>query len=118
MTHEMKNIAELNSFKSNLSRKSGYGHDGFMFEGLVTYNALNKTVTEILEVYLIIGGYEPMVKLDIYSKGRIINSEKFHLDLNPKYDNISFIYNNGQLTIEGRNSPKIGNYRITIEEHA
>jgi hypothetical protein len=116
MTHEMKNIMELNSFKNNLLTKADYGQDGFVIEGIVTYYAINKTVTEILNVYLIIGGYEPMIKLDIYSKGKIITSDKYHLDFNPKYDNIKFKYDNGQIIIEGKNSPKIGNYKVTIEE--
>lgn len=116
MTHEMKNIMELNAFKDSLLSKADYGQDGFVIDGLVTYDAFNKTVTEILGVYLIIGGYEPMIKLDIYSKAKIITSDKYHLDLNPKYDNITFKYDRGQMIIEGKNSPKIGNYKVTIEE--
>lgn len=117
MTNEMKNISALNLFKNSLLKKTAYGKEGFMLEGMVSYTALNKTVTELLEIYIIIGGYEPMIKLDIYSKGRIIKSDKFHLDLNPKYDDMSFTFYNGQMIIEGKNSHKIGDYKIIIEEY-
>jgi hypothetical protein len=115
MTHAQKNIIELVSFNSSITNKREHGFDGFIFEGFVTYEALSKTVTEILEVYLIISGYEPMVKLDINSRARIITSDTYHLDLNPRYDNIHFKHNNGALIINGSNSPKIGNYRVMIE---
>lgn len=117
MNHLQKNINELIVFKNSLTKKTNYGQDGFVFEGLVTYHTLNKIESEILEVYLIIGGFEPLIKLDIYSKGIIIISEKYHLDLNPKYDNIIFKFDSPNMIIEGKNSPLIGNYKITIKEH-
>lgn len=115
MTHAMKNIIELGSFNSSIHNKREHGFDGFVFEGFVTYEASDKTVTEFLEVYLVIGGFEPMVKLDTNSRARIITSDNYHLDLNPKYDNIHFKHMNGALIINGNNSPKLGNYKVTIE---
>ena len=112
----MKNMVEISSFKSCLLNISEHGNDGFVFESFVTYEALNKTVTEILDVYLILGGYEPVINMDIYSKGRIITSDKYHLDLNPKFDSVTFTHTGKFLIIEGKNSPKIGNYKITFEE--
>lgn len=101
MTHEMKNMMELNSFKDKLSQKKDFGRDGVIFKGLITYSSMNTTVTEILDVYLIIGGYTPMIKLDIYAKARIITSETYHLDLNPMYDNITFKFDSGKMIIIG-----------------
>jgi hypothetical protein len=57
MTHAQINITELASFNSSVTNKKDHGVDGFIFEGFITYEALDRTVTEILEVYLIIGGY-------------------------------------------------------------
>lgn len=116
MTHEMKNIIELNSFKDYITSKSDSGNDGFIFEGFITYEALSEVVTEILEVYLVIGGFEPMIKLDIFSKGRITTSHKYHLDINPKYENIALKHNFDSLIIRGTNSPKLGDYKIIIKE--
>lgn len=112
----MKNIIALKNFSESLLNKIEYGNDGYSFKSLVTYETSNKTVTEILDVYLIIGGFEPMIKIDTYCLGEIITSEKYHLDLNPKFDNITFKHLNKKLIVEGRNSPKIGNYKIKFEE--
>ena len=117
MTNKMKNIIALNDFSESLLNKTEYGNDGYCFESLVTYEASNKTVTEILDIYLIIGGFEPMIKMDTYCLGKIITSEKYHLDLNPRFDNITFKYLNNKLIVDGSNSPKIGNYKITFEEN-
>lgn len=113
----MKNIKALNSFKNRLYNKSRYGNDGYFFEGIVIYEAMNTTVSDIMDIYLIVGGYEPMIKMDIYSKGEIITSDKYHLDFNPRFENLNFKHIDNQLIIEGKNSPKIGNYKITFTEN-
>ena len=116
---EIKSIQALNYFKEAVRDKKEYGYDGFTFEGLVTYFVRGTSVTEILEVALIVGGFEPMIKLDIYSKGRIITSAKYHLDFNPKFSQntkFSFDPKNSVFTITGTNSSKLGNYSLTIRE--
>jgi hypothetical protein len=118
MNKETLNNIAIQSFKNSVVKKLEFGNDGFQFQGLVEYNAFNKTTTEVLDVYLIIGGYEPMVKLDIYEKGKIITLEKFHFDFNPRYNNMTFEFNenDNQLIITGKNSPKLGNYQVKIKE--
>jgi len=118
MDTEMKSIGAMGDFRNNLKAKEEYGNDGCKFNGLVTYHALNEIFIEVLEVFLITSGYEPMVKLDINEKGEIIKSDKFHLDFNPKYSNtvISFDKKLNALKINGKNSPKLGNYELTIVE--
>lgn len=116
MENEVRNIIALNSFKDSLTKKKGYGNDGFIFRALVTYDAIGKIVTEILEVCLIIGGYEPMIKLDVAAEGRIIIDSKYHLDFNPKFNNITFKFDGKIIVVECRRSPKIGDYKVIIEE--
>lgn len=109
----------LNYFKSAINNKTEHGNDGYIFEGLVTYFVDGNPVTEILEVVLVVGGFEPMIKLDIYSKARIITSVKYHLDFNPKFSQstkFSFDTEDNILTITGTKSPKLGNYYLTIRE--
>jgi hypothetical protein len=119
MDTEMQSVMSLNQFKSALKNKKEYGFDGYKFEGLVTYAAKGKIETEILEVALIVGGFEPMIKLDIDVKGRIITSAKYHLDFNPRFwQSTKFIFNELENTIiiVGKNSPKLGDYEVTIVE--
>ena len=118
MTQEMESIYALNSFKSILRNKKEWGNDSFRFEGLVTYSAFDKVVTEILEVELVIGGFEPMIKLDLDRKGRIITSVNYHLDFNPRFEKTTiFSFDEiNTIKIEGKNSPKMGNYEVTIKE--
>ena len=118
MDTEMKSIGAMVNFRDNLKVKEEYGNDGCKFNGLVTYYALNEIFNEELEVFLITSGYEPIVKLDIYEKGEIIKLDKFHLDFDPKYPNtiISFDKELNSLKINGKNSPKLGNYELTIVE--
>lgn len=119
MDTEMKSIMALNQFKSAIVNKTEYGNDGYKFEGLVTYSAKGKVETEILEVALIVGGFEPTIKLDIDVKGRILTSAKYHLDFNPKFSqNTKFIFDELEksITIIGANSPKLGDYEVTIVE--
>jgi hypothetical protein len=117
MSHEMKSIIALNSFKEDILNLKEFGRDGFVFDGLVTYKVVGGIYSEILKVYLIIGGYEPMIKLDIHAEGRVIVSSKFHLDFNPAFSNTVFEYNNNRLLIIGRSSPKLGDYEVNIEEY-
>ena len=115
----MKSIMALNQFKSAIVNKTEYGNDGYKFEGLVTYSAKGKVETEILEVALIVGGFEPTIKLDIDVKGRILTSAKYHLDFNPKFwRNTTFEFNKTENSIKivGVNSPKLGNFEVTITE--
>ena len=119
MDTEMQSIMALNQFKSVLNHSIEYGYDGVKFEGFVTYSAKGKVETEILEVALIIGGFEPAIKLDIDAKSRKITSAKYHLDFNPKFSkSTKFIFNNveNSITILGLNSPKLGDYEVTIVE--
>ncbi len=118
MDKETLNNIAIQSFKESLENKAEYGNNGFQFQGLVEYEAHNKTITELLDVYLIIGGYEPMVRLDIYEKGRKITVDKFHFDFNPRYDNMTFefVEKEKQLVITGKNSPKLGRYQVKIKE--
>ena len=69
-----------------------------------------------MEVYLISTSDRPLIKLDIFSKARIITLKKFHLDIDPKYNNLTIKFEDGYLKIEGRDSSKIGSYVITIKE--
>ena len=115
----MESIMALNEFKSAVINKTDYGNDGYKFEGLVTYYTNGKVETEVLEVALIIGGYEPMIKLDIDANARIITSAKYHLDFNPKFwRNTTFEFNKTENSIKivGVNSPKLGNFEVTITE--
>lgn len=119
MTSETKSIIALNEFKDCLESKREFGNDGFIFNGLITYDALRKKVVEVLDVYLIIGGYEPMVKLDINENGKKITDKIYHMDFNPKYykDTIfKFDSSSKMLIIEGKSSPKIGDYKVEIKE--
>ncbi len=119
MNTEINSIMALNQFKSAIVNKKEYGNDGYEFEGLVTYYANGKIETEILEVILILGGFEPLIKLDVYSKGRILTNEKYHLDFYPKFfPNTQFVFNELEksITIIGKNSPKLGSYEVTIVE--
>lgn len=119
MDTEMQSVIALNQFKSAIKNKIEYGYDGYKFEGLVTYSAKGKVETEILEVALIVGGFEPTIKLDIDVKGRIITSAKYHLDFNPRFSkSTKFIFNKleNSITIIGKNSPKLGDYEVTIVE--
>ncbi|MFD2938779.1 hypothetical protein [Flavobacterium notoginsengisoli] len=109
----------LNQFKSAIKNKTEFGNDGYKFEGLVTYSAKGKIETEILDVVLIVGGFEPTIKLDIDFKGRILTSTKYHLDFNPKFSkNTLFVFDESKksITITGTNSPKLGDYEVTIVE--
>jgi hypothetical protein len=115
--HAFENIRELTSFNGSLGRKREFGVDGFIFNGLVTYETQNNTVVEILDVWLIVGGYEPMIRLDINSKRKRITSSEYHLDLIPRFDNITFEPIGNKLMVEVRGSPKLGNYKVTIEEY-
>lgn len=111
-------IRALNEFKNNLKYKAEYGNDGFQFKGLVNYELNGKTVSEELDVVLIIGGYDPCVQLDVNENGRNITSDNFHMDFNPRFKNTEFQFNskNSSLIIIGKNSPKMGNYKLEILE--
>jgi|GEM_PF-1367613 len=119
MDIESESIIALNEFKKGVIKKGDYGNDGCKFEGLVTYSVNGKVETEILEVVIITGGYEPMIKLDIDVKGRIITSAKYHLDFNPRFSKRTmFKFNkmDDSITIIGKNSPKLGDYEVKIIE--
>lgn len=111
-------IIALNQFKSSLSTKEKFGNDGFQFNGLVQYNVAGKTTIEVLEVILIVGGFEPMIKLDIYEKGIKITKDDFHLDFNSRFNNTEFVFDpvKQSIIITGKNSPKLGNYSVEITE--
>ena len=118
MTEEMKSLMAMNTFKSTLLNKEEHG-EGFKFNGIVAYSTYGKTVTENLEVFLIVGGFEPMINLDIFELGNKITSEKYHMDFNPKFSsNTKFIFDEEEnsLIIQGYNSPKIGDYKVIIKE--
>lgn len=119
MNEEDKSILALNRFKSALKDKEKYGNEGFKFKGLVVYNALGKEIIETLECVIIVGGYKPMFKINTDDKGKLIKENIYHLDFNPFYSqNTLFIYNdiNRTFIIDGKNSPKLGNYKITVSE--
>lgn len=118
MTLEMESIKALNDFKNSLKSKTALGRDSFKFKGLVTYTALDKEVTEILDVILVISGFQPEIKLDIDFKGKIIVSDIYHLDFNPRFENtlFKFDFEKNTIIIEGKNSPKLSNYKVTISE--
>lgn len=115
----MSNISAINKLKSALKNKWEYGNDGFEFRGLITYTSKGKTVTEILQTILIIGGYEPLVRIDSKEEGEIITSDDYHMDFNPKFFKTStfeFDYSTEILTIKG-SSPKMGgDYFVEIQE--
>lgn len=113
-----KSISALNQFKDSLNNKEEYGNDGFQFNGLVEYKVAGQTTIEVLEVILIIGGFEPMIKLDIYEKGIKITKDDFHLDFNSRFTNTEFDFNSAKpsIIITGKNSPKLGNYSVEITE--
>ncbi len=119
MDKETKNNIAMQEFKNSVQKISKFGDDGFQLQGLVEYEAFNKTTTEILDVYLIIGGYEPLVRLDIYEKGQKITLANFHFDFNPRYNNMTFEFDesSSQLIISGTDSPKLGDYRVKIKEY-
>lgn len=119
MSQVDNSIHALNTFKDGIKNLKGYGDDGFKFEGYIKYTVNGKVETERLEVYLIIGGYNPMVKLDIYEKGNVITLNKYHLDFDPEFWKNTVFKNESnpnRLIIEGFNSPKLGNYTVEIEE--
>lgn len=65
------------------------------------------------------GGFEPTIKLDIYNKGEILTTAKYHLDFNPKFSqNTQFIFDSekSSITIKGKDSPKLGDYEVIIVE--
>jgi len=117
MAKSNTNLSNLLALYRGLVSKSRYGNDGFMFVGLVTYDAYSKSYSEPLEVYLTIGGANPGIRLDIYEKGKSITISKFHLDFNPDFINPTMIYdkNTKTLNIQGT-SPKMGSYRLSISE--
>ena len=116
---EMSNVMAINKLKSALKNKEEYGNDGYEFRSLITYKSKGKTVTEILQTVLIIGGYEPLVRIDSQEEGEIITSDKYHMDFNPKFFKTStfeFDSSADVLTIKG-NSPKMGgDYTVEIQE--
>jgi hypothetical protein len=114
----LESIRALNKFKDCLNNEEEYGNDGVQFNGIIEYNVAGKITTEVLEVILIIGGYTPMVKLDIYEKGTKITKDNFHLDLDPSFTNTNFEFDETKesLIITGKNSPKLGNYTVEIRE--
>ncbi|WP_027395790.1 hypothetical protein [Aquimarina latercula] len=119
MDQETKSNIALNQLRNKLTNIEDFGDDGYKARCKVTYTVRGKSDTEILEVYLIVGGFEPMIKLDIYELGEIITIDKYHMDFNPRFsNNTKFSYDNdsGILTIDGKNSPKIGNFTVEIEE--
>ncbi len=119
MTDEDKSILALNQFKSALKRKEKYGNEGFKFKGIVVYDALGKSITENLECVIIVGGFQPVFKINTDDSGVLITEDIYHLDFNPFYSkNTSFSYNDSDETfiINGIDSPKIGNYKVTISE--
>ena len=111
-------IIALNQFKSSLNNKEKFGNDGFQFNGLVEYNVAGKTTIEVLEVILIVAGFEPMIKIDIYEKGIKITKDDFHLDFNSRFNNTEFDFDpvKQSIIITGKNSPKLGNYSVEIRE--
>ena len=115
---EMKNITALNSFRDSLTSKKEYGSNGYRFIGLVSYYASQNVVTENLDVFIIFGGYEPCIKLDIFEEGEIITGKGYHFEFYPKYKNIIFTFNqqSQSLSIEGESS-SFGNYKVVIIEN-
>ena len=113
-----KSIRALNQFKSSLKNKEEYGSDGFQFNGLVKFNVGGIITSEVLEVILIIGGFNPMIKLDIYEKGEYITEDNFHLDFNSRFNGTDFDFNSKKpsIIITGKNSPKLGNFTVEITE--
>ena len=111
----MKNSIALNDLKDSIIVKEKYGKNGYKFRGFITYFAFGKVFTEILDVFLLLGDYEPTLNLDMGENGDIIKSDKFHLDFNIKFN--TMIYSNNLFTIEGKKSPKMGDYKVTISEH-
>ena len=85
MDQETNNNIDLNELRNSLSNIVSFGDDGYKARCKVTYVAIGKTETEILDVFLIVGGYEPMIRFDIYEEGEIITLDKYHMDFNPKF---------------------------------
>ena|ERR1700741_1456281 len=117
MDKELKNNIEIGSLKNVLSKKLRHGNDGVKFVGEIIYKAYNTVFVETLDVYLI-GGFTPMVRLDLDEKGKIITSAKFHLDFKSNHQDTTFSFNKSEqiLKIEGINSPKLGSYEVLIKE--
>lgn len=114
----MKSISAMNSFRNTVHNIEPHGHD-YKTKCKVTYNAFGKSQTEILEVFILVSGYEPTIRLDIFEKGRVITSKLYHMDFNPAFsDNTKFLFDTESrtLVIEGTNSPRLGNYSVLIEE--
>ena len=54
-------------------------------------------------------------KLDIFEKGAIITSKKFHVDFNTRFNVFTFDKINHKLIIEGE-SEKLGSYKLELQE--
>lgn len=119
MDQEMKSLRALSTFRDNINQIEKFSGDGYIAKCKVTYKTSTKTESEILDVFLIIGGYTPMIKLDMRVLGKIITVDNYHMDFDPQFSKsttFSFDPQTKTLIIEGKNSPKIGNYTVEIVE--
>lgn len=114
--NENLNIQAIHSFKNSLQNYEEYGFLGFKQKCLITYSSkFFDTKEEILMVYFIVNGANPAIKIDVENNAKILISDFYHLDFEPKFSNtIRFNNRLNALKINGK-SNKMGEYQLIIK---
>lgn len=114
--NENLNIRAIHQFKNSLSNYEYYGSVGFTKICLISYKSqFLKNKNEILNVSFVVNGANPAINIDVENVAKTITSDTYHLDFEPKYENIiRFNENDNTLEINGK-SPKMGEYSLTIK---
>ena len=117
MDNESLNIDAIHSCKNLWDNFEEYGSVGLKTKVNVEYSSDSRqTVNNILEIVLIVNGYNPEVQLNNLSTSSLITRENYHLDFKARFDNkIRFDEKNSCLIITGQSS-KMGNYKIIITQ--
>jgi len=108
---EQSKLLVFSEFIEKLKNKKYLANGNVLFCGKVIYEYQNKQEEETLGICMR-GGYG-FGRLDI-DDGNVLTVNKVHLTLDAKYQDFS-LTDKCFLTIIG-NSPKLGNYKVTIIE--
>lgn len=111
MSSEIESIMAINSFiEENEIAKDSHGN--CKFQALVQFKSNRKAASKMTEVKFIRNGYQGgTIKIEELDD---LNSQDFHLEFNPNYQNYHFNEVEKSLEITGTSDKMKGKYSVTI----
>lgn len=110
----MKSMIELLNFRETIKNKKDLNNDGILIKGNIAYSFQGKEFNENLEITIYLSGYHESGQISL-SEGKNINTDRMHMDFNPRYQEYKFLPDKKVLLIAG-NSTRLGKYKVIITE--